>query len=110
MASYFNKSTTVTVPVPRPVIIFNDMGLQDWKKTFIQLRDEATESSDKQSYDKCYKTLLWGEFCNGTLSYVGNSKDKYGLTVKFTFQFTSFSCMVLFQKYRKHHLELVRMS
>ena len=110
MASYFDKCSTVTVSVPKPVIIFNDMTIQDWKERFIQLKEESTEFAEKQSYDKCLKTLMWGEFCNGKLSYLGNSKDKSGFTVKFTFQFTSFSCMVLFQKYRKHHLELVKMS
>ena len=33
MASYFDKCSTVTVSVPKPVIIFNDMTIRDWKET-----------------------------------------------------------------------------
>ena len=106
----YKNSATVSVNIPRPVILYSDMGFQDWKDTFLQLKNQSTKSTEKESYDKCLKTLMWAEFCNGTISYIGNSKDKYGLTVKFTFQFTSFTCMVLFRKYWKHHLDLVSMK
>ena len=102
MASY-----TVELSVPKPILIFNNMKLEDWKNYFIQERENATDSTAKFSYNKCIKTLMWAEFCNGTLSYVGNSHNNNGLNVKFTFEFTSFSCMVLFKKHWLKNIEIV---
>ena len=102
-------SATMELYVPRPVLIFNDMRIEDWKKYFIQKAEDEIDSTAKFSYTKCFKALMWAEFCNGTLSYVGNSCNDHGFTVKFTFQFTSFSCMVLFQKHLAKNIEITTM-
>ena len=96
-----SESTTITlsIPIPKPVIIFNGMKLQDWKEHFIMLKNQTLGSKEKISYSKCIKTLLWAEFCNGSLVYIGNEKKAhsyYGTTVKMTFDFPNFSCRNLF--------------
>jgi hypothetical protein len=72
------------------------MKIQDWKEYFTIKRDEATNSDDKKSYERCLKTLMWAEFCNGSLSYVGNFKDDTGMSVKFTFTFPNLQSKQLF--------------
>lgn len=91
-----SQDISIAAPVPKPVIIYQAMRMQDWKEYFIAKRNEATDSDYKTSYERCLKILMWAEFCNGTLSYVGNSKESYGMAVKFTFHFPNLQSRQLF--------------
>ena len=111
MAS-FNESTDVSlsIPIPKPVIIFNGMELHDWKERFLMLKNQTLDSTEKRSYSKCIKTLLWAEFCNGSLVYVGNQKNfhsYYGTEIKFTFNFPNASCRMLFWDDLGKNLDIV---
>ena len=87
---------TMELQVPSPVIIYAGMNLTDWKQYFDEKMRNTCNHSEKFLYTKCYKAMLWAEFCNGTISYVGNSKDNSGnLTVKFTFDFPDNDCRFL---------------
>ena len=107
-----NNSDELTVAVelqiPKPIIIWPDMNLQKWKQFFIQKMEETTDSSQKTLYNKCIKVLLWAEFCNAILPYVGNAKDDEGnLYVKFAFSFPDSECTFLFQMDLESNLKVV---
>jgi len=91
-----SQKISVSNPIPKPVIIYPNMGMEEWKECFTFLRDETTNSDDKISYERCLKTLMWAEFCNGFLSYVGNSKEDGSIAVKFTFTFPNLKSRELF--------------
>jgi len=89
---------TVELQIPSPVIIFAGMNIQSWKQCFVEKMHNARNDSEKTLYHKCIKAMLWADFCNATISYVGNSKDsKSNLTVKFIFCFPDNDCRFLFQ-------------
>jgi len=93
-----NLTVCVELPVPKPVYIVSGMGIPYWKSHFVLKRDEEDSSSAKTLYTRCLKVLLWAEFCNATISYVGNSKDEEGnLKLKFIFRFPDVDCQFLFQ-------------
>ena len=87
-----SRDIAITTPIPKPVIIFSGMGLEEWKKCFFQKKCETDDLSEKIAYDKCVKILMWAEFCNGILIKVGNSKNENGMNVKFTFHFPNLEC------------------
>ena len=93
-----SSSSIVTVPIPHPIIIFNGMALQDWKNCFIQKKNEAVEVAEKLSYNKCLKILMLAELCNCTHFKVRNSKEIYGLAVKFHFVFPNPDCLKVFSE------------
>jgi len=102
MASLMSHSEeflgTIELQVPSPVIIYAGMNLQDWKQYFDEKMHNTCNPNEKTLYHKCIKAMLWAEFCNATISYVGNSKDsKSNLTVKFIFCFPDNDCRFLFQ-------------
>ena len=112
MASLTNPSEeflgTVELQVPSPVIIFAGMNLQNWKQYFDEKMHNTSNHNNKVLYNKCFKAMLWAEFCNATISYVGNSKDSNGnLTVKFIFSFPDNDCRFLFQLEWNEHVKIV---
>ena len=99
---------TIELQVPSPVIIYAGMNLQEWKQYFDEKMRNTSIYSKKILYTKCYKAMLWAEFCNATISYVGNSKDsKSNLTVKFTFNFPDNDCKFLFLLEWGEHVKIV---
>ena len=112
MASLTNNSEeflgTVELQVPSPVIILAGMNLQNWKQYFVEKMRNTSNHNEKFLYTKCFKAMLWAEFCNATISYVGNSKDSDGnLTVKFIFYFPDNDCRFLFQLEWDEHSRIV---
>ena len=99
---------TIELQVPSPVIIYAGMNLQNWKQYFDEKMRNTSNHNEKILYTKCFKAMLWAEFCNATISYVGNSKDSNGnLTVKFTFYFPDNDCRFLFQLEWNEHVKIV---
>ena len=91
-----SRDVDVTVPTPKHVIIWPRMTQADWKEFFTQQKLEASTPVESLAYERCLKTLMWAEFCNGTLTKVGNSKDENGLSVCFSFQFPNLQCRLHF--------------
>lgn len=99
---------TIELQIPSPVIIYAGMNLQDWKQYFMEKMHSTCNSNEKTLYNTCIKTMLWAEFCNATLSYVGNSKDRDGnFTVKFTFNFPDNDCRFLFILEWGEHIKII---
>ena len=99
---------SVELQIPSPVIIFTGMNLQNWKQYFDEKIRNTSNHNEKFLYKKCFKALLWAEFCNATIYYVGNSKDSKGnLSVKFTFSFPDNDCKFLFQLEWGEHVKIV---
>ena len=91
-------TTTIELQVPRPVYITSGMEIPFWKDYFSQKKLESDTSVSATLYNRCLKILQWAEFCNATISYVGNAKDEdNNLTVKFTFHFPDADSHFLFQ-------------
>ena len=112
MASLMSHSEeflgTVELQIPSPVIIYAGMNLQNWKQYFDEKMRNTSNNNEKFLYTKCFKAMLWAEFCNATISYVGNSKDSNGnLTVKFIFYFPDNDCRFLFQLEWNEHVKIV---
>lgn len=95
--------TKITLPIPRPVIIFAGMGMSDWKNCFIQKKEETNIIYEEFAYEKCLKALMWAEFCNGSLVRVGSPSG----VVDFTFEFPTLNCKKLFDLHLYEHLEVV---
>jgi len=103
-----HRTATVELLIPNPAIIYTGMQLQDWKKHFIQKKNAASTSTDANLYNRFVKLLLWAEFCNATVCYAGNAKDKDGnLTFKFTFSFPDDDSQLLFQTDWASNIKLV---
>lgn len=91
-----SRTSTVEVPVPVPVIIYTGMDLRDWKNCFIQKKNEAATTAEKNRYNECLKILLYAELCNAELVKVGISRPQGSLAVKFTFEFNNPDCQKAF--------------
>lgn len=95
--------TKVNLAIPKPVIIWPNMGIADWKNCFIQQKNEAENFKEECCYAKCFKALMWAEFCNGSLVKVAHAKG----SIEFTFDFPTMLCSILFEKHLAEHLEVV---
>ena len=95
--------TRITLPIPRPMIIWSDMKMEDWKHCFEQKKLRTVIPDEEYSYQKCLKALFWAEFCNGVLVKVGNSKE----AINFTFEFPNLKCKNLFDSHFDTHLAAV---
>lgn len=99
---------TIELQVPSLVIIYAGMSLHNWKQYFDEKMRSTSNHNEKFLYTKCFKAMLWAEFCNATISYVGNSKDRDGhLTVRFTFDFPDNDCKFLFLLEWGEHVKIV---
>lgn len=82
-------ATTIAVPMHKGILIPANKDIYHWEKTFIGLRDTATNATDKRDFDRCRATIKWAYSCNASLEKVTNSADAYGKTVEFTFAFAT---------------------
>ncbi len=107
MASNVNSlsatSTRITLPIPRPMIIWTAMGIADWKRCFNEKKFETVIPDEEYAYQKCLKAVSWAEFCNGILVKAGNSKEAIDLT----FEFPNPKCKDLFDYHFDTHLAAV---
>lgn len=89
-------TTTITVPTHKCILIPGNNDIYHWETTFIHLRDNAINDTEKSNWDRCRATLKWAYCCNASLEKISNSKDAYGRTIEFTFAFTQIDQLIEF--------------
>lgn len=93
-----SQNVAITSHIPKPVIIYPGMGIQEWKECFAQKKSEENDPANKIFYDKCLKILMWAEFCDGALTKVGNFKTESGMNIQFYFSFPSLALNAYFHR------------
>lgn len=102
------ETVEVLLPITKPIIIESGLGLSGWKDYFNGKISQASFPKEKCHYTKCLKLLMWAEFCNGTLVYIGNAVHMNNqLSVRFRFSFLDEKCKNLFDFYWDDFLDAV---
>lgn len=102
-----SRDVAIIAPIPKPVIIFANMRIADWKNFFIQEKEKTSDPVIKTSYDRCIKIIMWAEFCDGTLTKVGNYKNENGMNIQFFFSFPTLAVCAHFHRNIQKNLEAI---
>lgn len=104
---FSSQNVAVAAPIPKPVIIYTGMGIMEWKNFFMQKKCEVSDPDQKIAYDRCLKIIMWAEFCDGTLTKVGNLKNENGMNVQFFFSFPTLAVRAYFDRNVEKNVEAI---
>lgn len=102
-----SRDVAIATPIPSPVIILAGMGISEWKNFFIQKKCKTTDPTEKIAYDRCLKIIMWAEFCDGTLTKIGNQNTENGMNIKFNFNFPTLALRAFFDRNVEKNIEAI---